>query len=165
VYRWIVLVHVASVFGFLLAHGVTVFVSFRLRDEREREHLRALLDLSAGSASWSNGSLSVVLLSGVIAGFAGGWWRHGWIWVSLGIFLAIAGLMTARGTAYFRELRSAVGFPYKVPWQAPKADPALEAADDATLDRLRHSARPFELLALGLGGLLLILWLMILKPF
>jgi hypothetical protein len=164
-YRWIVLVHVASVFTFLLAHGVTVFVSFRDRDEPQREHVRAWLNLSAGSASWSNGSLSVLLLTGVIAGFAGGWWRHGWIWVSLGVFLAIAGLMTARGTSYFRELRRAVGFPYMVPWQAPKADPALEAADDATLDRLRQSARPFELLAIGVGGLLLILWLMILKPF
>jgi hypothetical protein len=45
-YLWIVYVHVASAFGFVLARGVAVFVGFRIRHECDRARIAALLDLS-----------------------------------------------------------------------------------------------------------------------
>lgn len=80
-YRWIVFNHVARVLVFLRAHGASAVVSFRLKNERDPERLRALLDLSSASigsiATWI--PLGVVILTGVVLGFMGGWWGQWWI--------------------------------------------------------------------------------------
>jgi hypothetical protein len=47
--RWIVFLHIAGIFGFLLSHGSSAGVVFALRHERKPERIRALLQLS-GSA-------------------------------------------------------------------------------------------------------------------
>ena len=44
-YRWLVLLHVLGVFGFLMAHGISVSVAFTLRRERKFENIQALLNL------------------------------------------------------------------------------------------------------------------------
>lgn len=42
-YPWIVLLHVTGAFGFVLAHGVSVLVAFRLCSEREPANVAALM--------------------------------------------------------------------------------------------------------------------------
>ena len=44
-YPWVVLVHIVAAFVFLMAHGVSAFVAFRIRGETDRTRLAALLDL------------------------------------------------------------------------------------------------------------------------
>jgi hypothetical protein len=44
VYRWIVFLHIFGVFVFLIAHGVSSGVGFRLSKERNPERVAALLD-------------------------------------------------------------------------------------------------------------------------
>jgi hypothetical protein len=54
-------------------------------------------------------SLLVILVSGVAAGFMGDWWGRPWIWISIGLLLAIATAMYLVGTKYYIQVRHAVG--------------------------------------------------------
>jgi hypothetical protein len=75
-YPWLVFLHVLSVFGFLMAHGVSVGVAFALRQERNLERIQALLNLSGSSIAILHSSIAVLFLTEIIAGFLGHWW--GW---------------------------------------------------------------------------------------
>lgn len=154
-YSWIVFLHVAGAFGFLLAHGVSVAVLLRLRTERKRDRITTLLDLSSSSMTGFYASIVVLLAAGTLAGFIGNWWRMVWIWASLGLFLAIAAAMYPLATAYLRRVRAAVG---KRPSGAPMAS-------DEEIDELLGSGRPVLIAVIGFGGLLVILWMMMFKPF
>ena len=48
-YDWIVFLHIFGVFVFLIAHGVSSGVGFRLAKERNRERVAALLEFSGSS--------------------------------------------------------------------------------------------------------------------
>jgi hypothetical protein len=154
-YPWVVFLHVAGAFGFLMSHGVSVAVLLRLRTERKRERITTLLELSSSSMTAFYGSIVVLLAAGTLAGFMGNWWRMGWIWASLALFLTIAGAMYPLATTYFRRVRAAIG---KRPSGAP-------FASDEELDELLGSGRPMLIAAIGFGGLLVILWMMMFKPF
>jgi hypothetical protein len=52
-------VHLAGVFGFLAAHGVSAGVGLKLRRERDPVRARALLDLSASALNLANLSFLV----------------------------------------------------------------------------------------------------------
>ncbi|HEY8170190.1 MAG TPA: DUF2269 family protein [Candidatus Limnocylindria bacterium] len=147
--------HVAGVFGFLLAHGTSVTVMFRLRTERSRERIGTLLELSSTSMTLFYASIVVLLGAGILAGFIGNWWRMLWIWVSLGLFIAIAGAMYPLASSYFRRVRRAVG-------SRPSGAPM---ASDEELDELLSSSQPLIIALVGFGGILVILWLMLFKPF
>ena len=99
-YEEIVFLHIVGVFGFLLAHGVPMFVGFKLRGERDREAIRALLKLSEASMAVALGSLLLVLVSGIGAGFIANWWSQGWIGTSLGLLVAMAVAMGGLGTPH-----------------------------------------------------------------
>lgn len=162
-YSWIVFLHIAGVFGFLLAHGASVFVSFKLRGEREPERVRAFLDLSGASLLVMYGSLALLLVTGIVAGFMGHWWGKVWIWASLGLLVVMWGLMGWLGTMYYDRVRKAVGLH---PTQGGrKNEPPPSEATPEALDALLTSWRPVLLAAIGVGGLLVILWLMMFKPF
>jgi uncharacterized membrane protein len=154
-YPWVVFLHVAGAFGFLLAHGASVAAMLKLRTERKRERIRALIDLSAASMTAFYASIVVLLGAGIMAGFIGNWWRMLWIWISLGLFLVVAAAMYPLGSGYFRRIRIAVG-------TRPSGAPM---ASDEEIDELLGSSRPLLVALVGFGGILIILWLMIVKPF
>jgi hypothetical protein len=154
-YQWIVFLHIVGVFGFLLAHGASVAVLFRLRKERDRERIRTLLELSGASMTAFYGSTIVLLGAGILAGFLGDWWGRLWIWLSLGLFLAISVVMFALATRYFRKISNAVGM-------RPSGAPMVS---DEEIVGLLRSPRLVAIAAIGYGGILVILWLMRFKPF
>jgi len=159
---WIVLIHVAAAFTFVMAHGTSVLVAFRLRAEREPARVTALLDLSASSLGMMYVALLVLLAAGILAAFIGSDWGHGWIWLSLGLLVVIAVSMYPLGSQHYAKVRHAFGqktFQDKA--DAPVPAPASEAEQAALLD----SAQPWILAAIGGGGLLVILWLMVVQPF
>jgi hypothetical protein len=165
-HTWIVFLHVAGVVIFLVAHGVSVGVVLRLRAEREPVAVRALLGLSRGSLiAMGIGGLTW-LVAGIAAGFTGnggaGWWTTGtyWIWVSLVLAIVIIGLMTPMGRIYLNRIRMAVGVDPKT----GAVDPSFQL-DPAALDAAVSSGQPTTLAVIGVGGLLILLWLMIFKPF
>ena len=161
-YPWIVFIHVAAAFGFAISHGVSVFASFRVRREREPERIRALLDLSLTGISFVYLSLLVLLIAGIAAGILGGHFGRLWIWVSLALLIGMIVTMYALASRYYAQVRHAVGLvsPFD-----KKGTPPPEPVSAPELDRLLDSSRPFAIAIVGLGGLLLILWLMLFKPF
>jgi hypothetical protein len=159
---WIIFLHVAGAFAFVAGHGVSMFVAFRLRHERDRARLAALLDLSAGSLALVFIGLLVLLLSGILAGIVLGSFGKWWIWISLALLVVIFGAMTPLGTIHYSKVRAAIGQRTR---NLKPADPDPVPASDAALEAMLASNRPQVLLFLGGGGFLVILWLMMFRPF
>ncbi|MFQ5923561.1 MAG: DUF2269 family protein [Anaerolineales bacterium] len=160
-YQWIVFLHVLGGFGFMLGHGASVAAMFRVRHERNVEKLKAILDLSLNLTGFTYISLLVMLISGVALGFVGRWWGQGWLWISLGLLIAMTILMAVFGGYYFNKLRWALGLP--VP--RSKEDPPEEVASAKEIEQIIQAGRPILVTAIGVVGWGLILWLMMFKPF
>jgi hypothetical protein len=164
-YPWIVFVHVAAAFGFVLAHGVAVFISFRIRRERDRARMAALLDLSKASLPMMYVSLLILVVAGLGAGAIGGWLGQLWIWTSIGVLLAVTVGMARIGSRHYLHIRQLVGASIssrQARGLEPISDP--ERVDRELAARLR-SRVPELLAAIGGGGLLIVIWLMVVKPF
>lgn len=159
-YPWVVLAHVIGAFGFVFAHGVSAFVAFRLRAVQSAEQVTTLMNLSGSSLMMAYASLLIILISGIALGFMGDWWGRAWIWISIGLLLAIATSMYLVGTKYYVHVRHAVGQPAP---QDPKGA-TFEALSPDALARLLNSRRPELLAAIGGGGLTALIALMVLKP-
>jgi len=161
-YPWVVLVHVIAAFTFALAHGVSAGVALKLRGERELPRVQALLDLSQVATGGMYGSIVVLLIAGIAAAFIAGLWGKGWIWAAIVLLVLLFAAMYARASTWFGQVRRAAGQPYFVMGKGAK--PA-EQPDAAMLATLTASSRPMEITAIGYLGLVLILWLMVMKPF
>ena len=157
-YRWVVLLHLVSVGGFLMAHGVSAGASLQLRKERGEEPARTLVELSTASLYFSYAFLIAIIATGVLLGFLGGWWGRAWIWIALVVVVALIGAMGFLAGGYHRS-RRALGIGYFA-----ASDPTAQP-DSQALQTSLGSARPMRLLVVGVGGLLILLWLMVFKPF
>jgi len=162
VYPWLVFLHVFGVFVFLLAHGVSAGVSFRLRKERNYERMRALLDLSASSYTIMIVGFLLLLATGSILGVLGGWWRQAWFWVALAVFFAITFAMTPLAARRYNKVRRALGL--RVRFQSKKERSAPPPAE-ADIEPILSGVRPLAVAGIGTGGIAVILWLMMFKPF
>lgn len=162
-HQWIVFAHIVGVFLFLLAHGVSAGVMFRLRAERDPAVVRTLLDLSARTFGVMGLGFLMWFFGGILAGFSGNFWTaegHRWIWASLLVAIAVTGLMTPFAAFYLNRVRAAVGIDTKnktVDTETPVDPSALEAAI--------QSGRPMLVAAIGVGGVIILAWLMMFKPF
>lgn len=159
-YLWLVFLHVIGVFGFLMAHGVSAGVYFALRRERNVDRISVLLQMSSGTMRLMGGSLLLLLVTGIIAGFMGQWWSHGWIWLSLIMLIVIYVAMAALGSRRLNQVRQGIGLP-SLYGQAPLAEPLSAEELNALLDHIQ----PTRLTLIGFGGLAIIAWLMMFKPF
>lgn len=148
-YRFWLFVHIAGLLGFVGAHGVSAAVGLGLRRERDPERIRAMLELSAATRVPMYASLALLLTGGLANGFLGRWWGQGWIWIALGLFVAMAATLVGLAVPYYRRVRA-----------------CLEMRDiaDSELDRLLRLPVPVAILLVGGVGLITILWLMIYKP-
>ena len=163
-YGAIVFIHAASILLFFIAHGASMAVAFRLKRERDVPAVRALLDLSTWAMGWPTGILVIVgLLTGIAAGLMGGWFGQLWIWVSLVLFIAVALAMTPMASSRLRAVRAAAGtLPFEPFSRAPRPPPEPNADE---LSRLLDAWNPIPVALVGLATFLLILWLMLFKPF
>lgn len=161
-YQIVVFLHVIFVFGYLLAHGVSAAVSFAIKKERDIQRVRAMLDLSAASYPVMFMTLYAFFLSGIIAGFQGGWWARGWIWVSIVLLILIVVLMMALGGGLYGEARKAAGTRYNV---KGKWFPPEPAKSDEEVYAILAKTNPTLLTVIGYGGFAVIAWLMVAKPF
>ncbi len=161
-YDVIKFLHVIAVFGFIMAHGVSAGAAFALKNERNIERVRALLTMSANSYPMMYGALALLLLTGVITGFMGNWWGFGWLWLSLILLVVIAGAMTGLGSSVYGGARKIAGLPY---FEKGKQQPAVAPGNAAELDAQLSKAKPELLTAIGFGGIAVIGFLMMFKPF
>jgi uncharacterized membrane protein len=160
-YGWVVFVHAATILLFFIAHGTSMAVAFALTREREPARVRALLDLSRFSLGVpAIASVVIGLLTGIVAAFMGGLWGEAWVWISLVLFVAIGGLMTPLASLRLQPMRTAAGMASSGPKPV-----AAQPEDPAELARLLDAWNPLPIALVGLGGFLVILWLMLAKPF
>jgi hypothetical protein len=153
-YEWWKFVHVAGAFAFLIAHGVSIGVSFRIRKERDPVRVLALLQLSGSSIMALYLSLLVLVGAGVVMGFLRDWWSYVWIWTAIGVLVVTILAMYALASPYYRKIRLVAGAMAE----------GSKAVSDADWAALLTSPRLFVVAAVGLGGLGVILWLMVMQP-
>jgi hypothetical protein len=159
-YLWIVLLHVVGAFLFVLSHGVAAWMALVIRKERDRARIAAMLSLSSLSMFGVYLGLLLLLVGGIWAGIVGGHFGRGWFWASLGVLVLVTAVMYLVATPFFIRLRGAVG----APTRGVEADPALRVSDEE-LVALVARAPVVPIVGVGGAGLLLILWMMVLKPF
>ena len=160
--RALVFLHVLGAFMFVAGHGVSMFVVFQARKERDRGRLGALLDLSGWSLAVAGIGLLVLLVSGIVAGIVLQSFGRWWIWVSLALLIIIGIVMTPVGGEFLRGLRVAIG---QRPRNLKPDDPDPVPVSDDELAALQATRRPEVLLWLGAGGFVVILYLMMFRPF
>lgn len=153
-YKWWVFVHVVGVFGFLAAHGVSMYVTFELRTTHDPKRIISLLELSASSIRAFYWSLGVLLLGGIVAGFLGHWWSYAWIWAAIAILVLVS----------FGMYRMARPFYRRVGLVARAMAGGSTAVSDEELSTILRGRRPFAIAGMGFAGLLAILYLMMFQP-
>jgi hypothetical protein len=158
-YAWVVFVHVASVLAFMLAHGIHMTAMWATRREPDPERMLTFFN-DLPKPTGLRVILLVVVLSGATAGFIGSWWGSGWIWTSL-VLLAFIGVAMWRFGGEFFSLVEAAAEAAVAARTGDPSNPALQAAYDAA----RRSWHTPGLSVIGLGGVAVILWLMMFKPF
>ena len=161
-YLWIVLLHVAGAFVFVIAHGASVWVVNAVAREKDPRRIGALADLSSFSLTAAYIGLLLLLVGGIWAGIYNNWFRFGWIWTALVVFFVVAVAMYMVATPFFKRLRIALG---QRTMGLPKNAPEPTPAPDSEIVAIAASAPTLLLNLVGGVGLLVILWLMVVKPF
>lgn len=89
-------------------------------------------------------------------------WGKGWIWASIALMLIVVVHMGFMNEKRYKILRKLVGLPYMQGSQTFPADaPASQAEVEAHLKKLKIH----ELVAVGYVIPMVVLWLMVFKPF
>jgi cytochrome bd-type quinol oxidase subunit 2 len=161
-YPWIVLLHIVGAFLFVIAHGASIWAVNAIRRESQPARIAALADVSSMSLGAAYIGLLLILVGGIWAGIYGSWFSKAWIWVALVVFIAIAVAMYAIATPYFKRLRIALG---QRTQGLAKDAPDPVPAPDSEVAAIAASAPAAVLDAVGFIGLVVILWLMVVKPF
>ncbi|TMD30143.1 MAG: hypothetical protein E6I94_05240 [Chloroflexi bacterium] len=159
-YPWVVLIHVLAAFAFVLAHGASAFVAFRVRAEREPARIAALLDLSSSTLAVMYVALLVLLIAGIVAGIMGSWFAKLWTWAAIGVLVAVLVLMYVLASTYYTGVRRALG---QATFGSKEPPPPPVSVDE--LLAMLDSRRPEAITLVGGIGLVVLVWLMILKPF
>jgi hypothetical protein len=153
-YPWLKFLHVASVLGFVLFHGVSILVAIRLFKERDRTRIAELLQFSGSAVRGMYVSLLLLIAFGVWTGFQIHVWSFWWIWIAIVLLAATAVEMWVVAAPYYRDLKDAIQLrPSGVPRKS-----------DEELDELLRSRAPMFNAAFGLASLTVITWLMVYKP-
>jgi len=153
-YKTVLFLHILSVLALLAAHGVSMVVMYRIRPERDRRKIMDLVTLSGETTLPMYVSLGGIILFGVLAGIDGRYFGEAWIWVSLVLLLLIVGLMTAVAKPYFARIKEACQV-------RPSGVPRVS---DEELGQILGGGTAHLITAIGVIGLLAILYLMIFKP-
>ncbi|HVZ14376.1 MAG TPA: hypothetical protein VG894_07955 [Bauldia sp.] len=161
-YQLLFFLHLVGVSLFLLGHGTSMFLAMALRRERDPARIRAMLDLSLVSIGANYVGLLLLIAAGIWMGFIGQFWSNGWIWAALLVLVATMAFMVFAGVTYFGPVRVAVGLqPYRHSRQVPLGP----LASPVELDRLLTSWQLTTTMVVGAFALLVLLWLMVYKPF
>ena len=157
-YVWVVYLHIVMIFIFLIQHAAEIWVSFKLREQKEPEGIFATYAfMPANNVRNLRITYSLIILTGITAGFITTWWRQGWVWTALGVMIVIWIVMKRVSSIYLYAVDAI-------------AEPALKNREDVSaIDKFRSDLKarrePVILSAFSLLGGLIILWLMMFKPF
>lgn len=159
---WLIFIHIAASILFFLAHGTSVAMAFQLRKETDFARIRALLDLSMSTMVVMFISFLVMGISGLILPFILKIWNRGWIWASIVLMIIVFLYMVLMNDRRYKHLRRMVGLPYMI-----RGDkfPAEEPANPAEVQAHIQKSSVRELVIVGYVIPMIVLWLMVFKPF
>ena len=154
-WQWWLLVHLTGVLVFVGAHGVSMFVMFRIRGERDRQRIAELITFSGTTTRPMYIGLAILTIGGVGAGLTLHLFSQWWLWIAIGILLITIGLMSGLAKPYFRRITASCEI-------RPSGVPRVS---DEELEQLLRSGEATAISVIGIVGLLSILYLMLFKPF
>lgn len=161
-YQWILLIHILGAFVFAFIHGASTKVIFRLRRENDPARMAALLDLSADHLWLLYISLLVMLAGGIGVAYYGDWFLSIWIWLSLGLLVVIIAAMYFMATIPLNRVRKALGL---LQIEKAKVSPTGEPVNPDEVANATAALKPWLMAVIGYGSLVVILVLMVIKPF
>lgn len=154
-YPWFVLAHLVGLVLFAVCHGASAFMAFRLRGERDPVVVDAILKVGALSVGPMYIGLLLLGIGGFGAAAAGNLWGQPWLIASIAVFVIVLVVMWAVASPYYMGLRKALEE------RGPDGRPSMDAT---TLAPMLDTRRPDILAAVGTIGLVLLVWLMVIKP-
>ena len=160
--HWLSFLHVLSALTFFLAHGTSAAMAFRVRRETDLARIRAMLDLSDSTLEIMVASFLGMGLTGVVLPFFIHIWNKGWVWASILLMVFVFIWMVWMNERAYKVLRRLVGLPYR---QGSKELPAMPPAGTEEVVELLSKTRVTGLVIVGYGIPVVVLWLMIFKPF
>ncbi len=153
-YQWLVVLHLLGLIVFVMCHGVSMFVAFRIRREPNRALVAAFLGLSNRATQAMYLGLILLIVGGLGAAWNVGWLTAPWVIASYVVLIVALVVMWAVGAGYYYPLREGLEGSEKTP-----------RLDDAALAHtLSTSRRPEVLGVVGFAALVILVWLMVLKP-
>jgi hypothetical protein len=161
-YPLVVTGHVFFVVVALGAHGASALAMVAVQREADRARLAAILDLSVRAFSVASVALAAAVLLGIAATIMGNHGGRLWVWVSIGVLVALMVLMGPLAGRPMNRVRRALGLRFER--NGPGADPDHLPLSDGELDSARAALRPGLVASVGLGGTFLLIWLMEAKP-
>jgi hypothetical protein len=157
-YPWFVFLHLVGLVVFAVCHGVSMFVAFRIRSQRNPQAIVAAMEASSAAIGPMYLGLLLLIVGGLGAAAGANLWFEPWIIASAVVLIVVVGVMYAVATPYYVRVREAVGAPVRGnPGGTPSASPE-------ELAQLLDTRRPEILLTVGAVGMLVLVWLMVLKP-
>jgi len=153
-YNWWKFIHLLGVVGFMAAHGTSMAATMLIRRIRDPQRISGVLQLSATTVLAFYVSTLVLLVGGIGAGIRGRWFNQGWIWLSLGLLVAVGILMFPLARGYFRRIRTVI--------ELMESGTAVSQDD---FMRVLNSGNPMLTVGTGSVAILFIVYLMVMKPF
>jgi uncharacterized membrane protein len=151
-YQALVLIHLLGVVVMAVAHGVSIFAAFRVRRETDPHIVAAILGMSKTAVILLYIGFLSMSIGGLGAAWSAGTLLAPWAIASYVVLVVVVGVMYAVATGYYVGLRDLASGKDGQP-----VDPgALQAA--------LVSRRPEVLAIVGTSGLVILLWLMVVRP-
>ena len=152
-YTPFVALHLLGLALFLASHGVSMWVAFRVRSERDRSVIRAMLGMSAMASRLAYGGLLLLGIGGIGAAATADLLTTSWVVASYVVLAAVLLAMYAIAAPYYYGLRDGLD----------GTDKVERLADEVLAARLR-TRRPEILAFTGGAGIVLLVLLMVVRP-
>jgi predicted benzoate:H+ symporter BenE len=153
-FRWLLFLHIASVLALLGTHGASMTVLYRIRRERDRARILDLVTLSGETILPMYVSLAAIVVTGVLLGLKVHAFSLWWIWAAIVLLVVTAALMGVVARPYFARVKEACQM-------RPSGVPRVS---DEELGEILRAPTAHVISAIGVIGLLAILYLMVFQP-
>jgi len=154
-YPWFVVAHLVGLVLFAISHGASAFMSFRVRNERDPVVVDALLKVGGIAVGPMYIGLLLLIVGGLGAAAGANLWGQPWIIASIVVLVVVLVVMWSVASPYYMGLRKALEE------RGPDGRPTMEPA---ALAAMLDTRRPEILALVGTVGLVLLVWLMVIKP-
>jgi hypothetical protein len=154
-YLWFVVIHLIGLVLFAISHGASAFMSFRLRSERDPVVVDSLLKVGQMGVGPMYIGLLLLTVGGLGAAAGANLWGKTWVIASVVVFIVVLVAMWAVASPYYMGLRKAL---------EERGQDGRPAIEPSSLARMLDTRRPEILSLVGTVGLVLLVWLMVIKP-